>query len=176
MRVTRRDATGRIGQVRKTYKLFIGGASRARSRAAPTRSDAEGQYVANAARPRARTCATPSSPPAAQPSWAARTAYNRGQVLYRDRRDDGGPRPQFIDELSRSPGRHRAAAGRRSTRAIDRLVWYAGWADKLAQVLGAANPVAGPFFNFSVPEPTGVVAVLAPQEPRCSGWSASSPR
>jgi acyl-CoA reductase-like NAD-dependent aldehyde dehydrogenase len=97
---------------------------------------------------------------AAQPKWAAATAYNRGQVLYRLAEMVESRTAEFA-ELS--TGRDEVE------RAIDRIVWYAGWADKLPQVLGGSNPVAGPYFNFSVPEPTGVVAVLAPDDPPLLG-------
>jgi acyl-CoA reductase-like NAD-dependent aldehyde dehydrogenase len=96
----------------------------------------------------------------AQPGWAAATAYNRGQVLYR------------LAEMLEARTAEFAAvcSGKKEVEAaIDRVVWYAGWADKLAQVIGSANPVAGPYFNFTVPEPTGVVAVLAPDEPALGG-------
>ena len=96
------------------------------------------------------------------PGWSGRTAYNRGQVLYRVAEVMEGRRPQFVDAVRQGEGGTAAAAGRAVDAAIDRLVWYAGWADKITQVVGNANPVAGPFFNLSTPEPTGVVAVLAP--------------
>ncbi len=97
---------------------------------------------------------------AAQPGWAGATAYNRGQVLYR------------LAEMVESRVAELAelcTGSEEVERAVDRVVWYAGWADKLPQVLGGSNPVAGPYFNFTVPEPTGVVAVLAPQEPPLLG-------
>jgi acyl-CoA reductase-like NAD-dependent aldehyde dehydrogenase len=96
--------------------------------------------------------------------WSGRTAYNRGQVLYRVAEILEDRRPQFTDAVGRSEGLAKKAADAVVDAAVDRLVWYAGWADKVAQVVGNANPVAGPFFNLSSPEPTGVVAVLAPQE------------
>jgi acyl-CoA reductase-like NAD-dependent aldehyde dehydrogenase len=96
------------------------------------------------------------------PGWSGRTAYNRGQVLYRVAEVMEDRRPQFVDAVRQGEGGTAAAAGRAVDAAIDRLVWYAGWADKITQVVGNANPVAGPFFNLSTPEPTGVVAVLAP--------------
>ena len=103
---------------------------------------------------------------AAQRGWAAKTAYNRGQVLYRVAELMEGRRPQFEQELADvgadDPAREVSAA-------IDRWVWYAGWSDKIGQVLGGANPVAGPYFNFSVPEPTGVVGIVAPDEPPLLG-------
>ena len=96
--------------------------------------------------------------------WSAATAYNRGQVLYRIAEVMEGRREQFISEVSDSEGVSSRKAGAHVDAAIDRWVWYAGWADKYAQVIGNTNPVAGPFFNFSVPEPTGVVAAVAPQD------------
>jgi acyl-CoA reductase-like NAD-dependent aldehyde dehydrogenase len=98
------------------------------------------------------------------PGWSARTAYNRGQVLYRIAEVMEDRRPQFVQAVVQSEGLSADAAERVVDDAVDRLVWYAGWADKVAQVVGGANPVAGPFFNLSSPEPTGVVAVLAPQQ------------
>ena len=142
--------------VRKTYKLFIGGAF-PRSESGRT-YEAEGQNVARASRKDARDAVVAARK--AQPGWAAATAYNRGQVLYR------------IAEMMENRTADLAAvcSGKKEVEAaIDRVVWYAGWADKLAQVLGSSNPVAGPYFNFSFPEPTGVVAVLAPEEPALGG-------
>ena len=142
--------------VRKTYKLFIGGEfPRSESGRA---YEAEGQNVARASRKDVRDAVRAAR--AAQPKWAALTAYNRGQVLYR------------VAEMVEA--RHgdfaRLSSGEEEVdRSVDRLVWYAGWADKLAQVLGSSNPVAGPYFNFTVPEPTGVVGVLAPEEPPLLG-------
>jgi acyl-CoA reductase-like NAD-dependent aldehyde dehydrogenase len=98
------------------------------------------------------------------PGWSGRTAYNRGQVVYRVAEVMEDRRAQFVKALRQGEGGTAAAAGKVLDASIDRLVWYAGWADKLTQVVGNANPVAGPFFNLSTPEPTGVVAVLAPQE------------
>jgi acyl-CoA reductase-like NAD-dependent aldehyde dehydrogenase len=142
--------------VKKTYKLYIGGAF-PRSESGRTYL-AEGQNVAKASRKDARDAVVAAR--AAFPKWAGATAYNRGQVLYR------------IAEMMES--RHADLAATCSgaaevDRAIDRFVWYAGWADKLAQAIGSSNPVAGPYFNFTVPEPTGVVAVLAPEEPPLVG-------
>ena len=98
------------------------------------------------------------------PGWSAATAYNRGQVLYRVAELLEGRRGQFVEEVAAGEGLSRSKAEAAVDAAIDRWVWYAGWSDKIAQVQGSANPVAGPYFNFSVPEPTGVVAVLAPQD------------
>jgi acyl-CoA reductase-like NAD-dependent aldehyde dehydrogenase len=142
--------------VKKTYKLYIGGAF-PRSESGRTYL-AQEQNVARASRKDLRDAVRAAR--AAQPKWAAQTAYNRGQVLYRlaemleTRRADLASVCSGLDEVDRS---------------IDRVVWYAGWSDKLAQVLGSANPVAGPYFNFTVPEPTGVVGILAPEEPALAG-------
>jgi acyl-CoA reductase-like NAD-dependent aldehyde dehydrogenase len=151
--------------VRKTYKLYIGGAfPRSESGHSYVVSDAKGKFVANAAlasRKDARDAVVAAR--SAFPGWAARTAYNRGQVVYRIAEVVEDRRPQFVDALQSSEGLTSRQASGALDAAVDRLVWYAGWADKLTQVIGNANPVAGPFFNLSTPEPTGVVAVLAPQ-------------
>jgi acyl-CoA reductase-like NAD-dependent aldehyde dehydrogenase len=142
--------------VRKTYKLFVGGAF-PRSESGRT-YEAEGQNVARGSRKDARDAVKAAR--AAQSKWASATAYNRGQVLYR--------LAEMVE--SRAAELAELCTGRDEVeRTIDRIVWYAGWADKLPQVLGGTNPVAGPYFNFSVPEPTGVVAVLAPDEPPLLG-------
>jgi acyl-CoA reductase-like NAD-dependent aldehyde dehydrogenase len=142
--------------VRKTYKLFIDGAF-PRSESGRTYL-AEGQNVARASRKDARDAVRAAR--GAQPGWAAATPYNRGQVLYR------------VAEMMEARAGDLAAvcSGKQEVEgAIDRVVWYAGWADKLAQVLGSSNPVAGPYFNFTFPEATGVVALLAPDEPALGG-------
>ncbi len=156
-------ADGRIG-VRKTYKLFIGGAfPRSESgRSYPVRTPG-GDLLAHAARASrkdARDAVVAARAAAAK--WTAATAYNRGQVLYRVAEMLEGRAAQFAAEVAEAEGTSGKAAARAVAAAIDRWVWYAGWPDKVAQVTGSANPVAGPYFNFSVPEPTGVVAVLAP--------------
>jgi acyl-CoA reductase-like NAD-dependent aldehyde dehydrogenase len=152
--------------VRKTYKLFIGGEfPRSESGHSYVVNDTRGRFVANAAlatRKDARDAVQAARK--AFPGWSGRTAYNRGQVLYRVAEVMEDRRPQFVAAVRQSEGLGAAAAGRALDVSIDRLVWYAGWADKLTQVVGNANPVAGPFFNLSTPEPTGVVAVIAPQE------------
>ena len=113
----------------------------------------------------ARTPATRSSPPAARVNgWSGATAYNRGQVLYRIAELLEGRRAQFVDEIVAHEGVSRGGGPPQVDEAIDRWVWYAGWADKYVQVAGNGNPVAGPYFNISVPEPTGVVAIIAPQD------------
>ena len=148
-------------EVRKTYKLFVGGAfPRSESgRSYPVRS-VDGEFLANAAlasRKDVRDAVRAAR--AAFPKWAGATAYNRGQILYRIAEMLEGRRDQFVAEV-------RAAGDDESTvdEAVDRWVWYAGWADKFAQVHGAANPVAGPYFNLSTPEPTGVVGIVAPPD------------
>jgi acyl-CoA reductase-like NAD-dependent aldehyde dehydrogenase len=152
--------------VRKTYKLYIGGSfPRSESGHSYVVNDAKGKFLANAAlasRKDARDAVVAAR--SALSGWAARTAYNRGQVVYRVAEVMEDRRPQFVDALVASEGLTSRQASSALDTAIDRLVWYAGWADKLTQVVGNANPVAGPFFNLSTPEPTGVVAVLAPQE------------
>ena len=142
--------------VKKTYKLYIGGAF-PRSESGRT-YEAQGQNVARGSRKDARDAVRAAR--AAQAGWAGATAYNRGQVLYRLAEMVEARVSEFAELCS---GRDEVE------RAIDRIVWYAGWADKLPQVLGGTNPVAGPYFDFTVPEPTGVVAVLAPDEPPLLG-------
>jgi acyl-CoA reductase-like NAD-dependent aldehyde dehydrogenase len=152
--------------VRKTYKLYIGGAfPRSESGHSYVVNDTKGTFVANAAlasRKDARDAVTAARK--AFPGWSGRTAYNRAQILYRVAEIMEDRRPQFVQAVVQSEGLSASKAERVVDEAIDRLVWYAGWADKITQVVGGANPVAGPFFNLSTPEPTGVVAVLAPQE------------
>ena len=152
--------------VRKTYKLYVNGAfPRSESGRTYEVTDAKGHFVANAAwasRKDARDAVVAAR--AAFPKWAAATAYNRGQVLYRVAEVMEGRHGQFCEEVSHGEGLSGAKARAAVDAAIDRWVWYAGWTDKLAAVLGGANPVAGPYFDFSTPEPTGVVAVLAPQQ------------
>jgi len=156
---------GRI-DVRKTYKLYIGGAfPRSESGYSYEVADAKGRFVANAAlasRKDARDAVVAAR--AAFKGWSGRTAYNRAQILYRVAEVMEDRRPQFVEAVRRSEGLTPARAGKVVDEAIDRLVWYAGWADKITQVTGSANPVAAPYFNLTSPEPTGVVAVLAPQE------------
>ncbi|REE96326.1 aldehyde dehydrogenase family protein [Thermomonospora umbrina] len=152
--------------VRKTYKLFIGGAfPRSESGRSYVVNDAKGDFLANASlasRKDARDAVVAARK--AFGGWSGRTAYNRGQILYRVAEMLEGRRAQFVDEL-RAQGLAKGAASAEVDAAVDRWVWYAGWADKLGAVAGSANPVAGPFFNFSTPEPTGVVAVVAPDSP-----------
>jgi acyl-CoA reductase-like NAD-dependent aldehyde dehydrogenase len=153
--------------VPKTYKLYIGGKfPRSESGRSYEVLAANGDFLANAAlasRKDARDAVVAAR--AAQPGWAGATAYNRAQVLYRIAELLEGRRAQFVEELAASEGVSAAVAGRQVDEAIDTWVWYAGWCDKFVQVAGSGNPVAGPFFNLSVPEPTGVVAIIAPQGP-----------
>ena len=156
---------GRLA-VRKTYKLYIGGAfPRSESGRSFEVTGAGGGFLANAAlasRKDARDAVVAARK--AFPGWSGATAYNRGQVLYRVAEVLEGRRAQFADEVRLAVGGSHKSAFAEVDAAVDRWVWYAGWSDKLAQVRGGANPVAGPYFNFSLPEPTGVVAVLAPQD------------
>jgi acyl-CoA reductase-like NAD-dependent aldehyde dehydrogenase len=145
----------RIG-VKKTYKLYIGGEF---PRSESGRSyEAEGANVARASRKDLRDAIRAAR--AALPGWAGRTAYNRGQILYR---------MAEMMEARRALLAGLCEGDAEVDAAIDRMVWYAGWADKIAQVLGSSNAVAGPYFNFTVPEPTGVVGVLAPEAPALAG-------
>jgi acyl-CoA reductase-like NAD-dependent aldehyde dehydrogenase len=148
-------------EVRKTYKLYIGGQfPRSESgRTMPAEAD-DGSLVAHvamASRKDVRDAVVAAR--SAQASWAARTAYNRGQILYRIAEILEGRRSQLVTELGRGGSDQ---PDQEVDASIDRWVWYAGWCDKYAQVLGSANPVAGPYFNFTVPEPTGVVGVVLP--------------
>ncbi|MFF3483718.1 aldehyde dehydrogenase family protein [Streptomyces sp. NPDC002701] len=161
-------------RVFKTYKLYVGGKfPRSESgrvyevTAAPSAADAAGKgtWLANA--PRASRKDARDAVVAARKAfggWSGATAYNRGQVLYRVAEMLEGRRHQFVHEVADAEGLSKSKAAEQVEATIDRWVWYAGWTDKIAQVVGGGNPVAGPFFNLSTPEPTGVVAVLAPQE------------
>lgn len=152
--------------VRKTYKLYVGGAfPRSESGRTYVVSDAKGKFLANAShasRKDARDAVQAARK--AFPGWTSKTPYNRGQVVYRVAEVLEGRRAQFVDEVQSSEGVSKRVAEAAVDLSVDRLVWYAGWADKIAQVVGGTNPVAAPYFNFSVPEPTGVVAVIAPQQ------------
>jgi acyl-CoA reductase-like NAD-dependent aldehyde dehydrogenase len=152
--------------VRKTYKLYIGGAfPRSESGRSYEVTDSKGHFLANAAwasRKDARDAVVAAR--GAFATWSGTTAYNRGQVLYRVAEVMEGRHAQFVDEVERGEGLSASRARAAVDAAIDRWVWYAGWTDKLAAVVGGANPVAGPYFDFSLPEPSGVVAVLAPQQ------------
>lgn len=157
--------------VKKTYKLFIGGKfPRSESgRYLPAKS-AKGEHLdnyAHASRKDFRDAVVAAR--AAADGWAKATAYNRGQILYRAAEMLQNRAGELVHEISRSTGQSSAKAKREVTAAIDRLVHFAGWTDKYAQVFGSVNPVASPHFNFTTPEPTGVVVVLAPDEPSLLG-------
>jgi acyl-CoA reductase-like NAD-dependent aldehyde dehydrogenase len=158
--------------VLKTYKLYIGGAfPRSESGRSYVVTDHKGRFLANAAlasRKDARDAVGAARK--AFTGWSAATPYNRGQVLYRVAELMEGRRAQFAAEVRAAEGLGARQAENMVDAAIDRWVWYAGWTDKIAQVRGASNPVAGPYFNFSLPEPTGVVAVLAPQASSLLGF------
>lgn len=151
--------------VPKTYKLYIGGKfPRSESGRTYEVATADGGFLANVAqgsRKDARDAVVAAR--AAQAGWAGATAYNRGQVIYRIAELLEGRRAQFVDEISSTEGVSAAEASAQVDAAIDTWVWYAGWADKYAQIAGNGNPVSGPYFNLSVPDPTGVVAIVAPQ-------------
>ncbi|MER6107458.1 aldehyde dehydrogenase family protein [Streptomyces hirsutus] len=150
----------------KTYKLYVGGKfPRSESGRVFEVTDSGGNWLANAplsSRKDARDAVVAARK--AFGGWAGATAYNRGQVLYRVAEMLEGRREQFASEVADAEGLSQAQAAAQVDAAVDRWVWYAGWTDKIAQIVGGGNPVAGPFFNLSSPEPTGVVAVLAPQE------------
>ncbi len=150
----------------KTYKLYVGGKfPRSESGRVYEVTDAKGTWLANAplsSRKDARDAVVAARK--AFGAWSGATAYNRGQILYRIAEMLEGRRDQYVREVGEAEGLSRSKAAAQVDAAIDRWVWYAGWTDKIAQVVGGGNPVAGPFFNLSSPEPTGVVAVLAPQE------------
>ncbi|HEY4267690.1 MAG TPA: aldehyde dehydrogenase family protein [Galbitalea sp.] len=151
--------------VPKTYKLYIGGKfPRSESGRTYEVATAKGAFLANAAkasRKDARDAVVAAR--AAVAGWSSATGYNRGQVLYRIAELLEGRRAQFVDEIVSSEGVSTAVASRQVDSAIDVWIWYAGWADKYVQVAGNGNPVSGPYFNLSTPEPTGVVAIVAPQ-------------
>ena len=155
----------RIG-VRKTYKLYIGGQfPRTESGRAYEILDASGELLANASRGTRKDIRDAvRAARNAQAGWAAKTAYNRSQILYRIAELMEGRHDQFVAEVRAAEGVSAVRAARAVDAAIDRWVWYAGWADKYPQVIGTVNPVAGSYFNFSVPEPTGVVGIIAPEE------------
>ncbi|MEU6327391.1 Aldehyde dehydrogenase family protein [Streptomyces sp. 2112.3] len=152
--------------VLKTYKLYVGGKfPRSESGRVYEVTDSKGAWLANAplaSRKDARDAVVAARK--AFGGWSGATAYNRGQILYRVAEMLEGRRDQFTAEVAAAEGLSKAKATAQVDAAIDRWVWYAGWSDKVAQIAGAANPVAGPYFNLSAPEPTGVVAVLAPQD------------
>ena len=155
---------GRL-EVAKTYKLFVGGAfPRSESARSYPVTDAKGRLLAHASlASRKDVRDAVSAARSAFPGWSGATAYNRGQVLYRVAEMLQSRHDAFVDDVVAAEGGNRRKAAALVDAAIDRWVWYAGWTDKIASVLGSVNPVAGPYVNWSAPEPTGVVAVLAPQ-------------
>ncbi|MCP3818971.1 aldehyde dehydrogenase family protein [Streptomyces sp. A3M-1-3] len=156
---------GRLS-VFKTYKLYVGGKfPRSESGRVYEVTDSKGNWLANAplsSRKDARDAVVAARK--AFGGWSGATAYNRGQILYRIAEMLEGRRDQFVREVAEAEGLSKPKAAALVDAAIDRWVWYAGWTDKIGQVAGGANPVAGPYFNLSTPEPTGVVTILAPQE------------
>ena len=153
-------------EVRKTHKLFVGGAfPRSESGRTYEATNSQGEFLANvakASRKDARDAVLAAR--TGFNSWSKATAYNRGQVLYRIAEVMEGRKDQFINDIQDAEAVSAKKATNQTDQAIDRVLWYAGWADKYAQVLGNTNPVSGPFFNFSIPEPTGVVAAVAPAD------------
>ncbi|WP_327168673.1 aldehyde dehydrogenase family protein [Streptomyces subrutilus] len=150
----------------KTYKLYVGGKfPRSESGRVYEVTDAKGKWLANAplsSRKDARDAVVAARK--AFGGWSGATAYNRGQILYRVAEMLEGRREQFVREVGEAEGLSKSKAAAVVDAAVDRWVWYAGWTDKIGQIVGGANPVAGPYFNLSTPEPTGVVAVVAPQD------------
>ncbi|MFF9017816.1 aldehyde dehydrogenase family protein [Streptomyces sp. NPDC014870] len=150
----------------KTYKLYVGGKfPRSESGRVYEVSDSKGNWLANvplSSRKDARDAVVAARK--AFGGWSGATAYNRGQILYRIAEMLEGRRDQFVREVADAEGLSKSKAAAVVDAAIDRWVWYAGWTDKIAQIVGGANPVAGPYFNLSTPEPTGVVTVVAPQD------------
>jgi acyl-CoA reductase-like NAD-dependent aldehyde dehydrogenase len=157
--------------VRRTPKLFIGGKfPRSESGRSYEVVAADGSFLAQAAlasRKDGRDAVVAAR--SAQPGWASATAYNRGQVLYRVAELLEGRRDQLVAEVADGEGLSVTDAQAQVDASIDRLVWYAGWSDKITVIDGAQNPVAGPYFSFTTPEPTGVVAAFAPETPSLLG-------
>jgi acyl-CoA reductase-like NAD-dependent aldehyde dehydrogenase len=153
--------------VKKTYKLYIGGKfPRSESGRYLSAKSAAGEHLDNyshASRKDFRDAVVAAR--AAEGGWSKATAYNRGQILYRAAEMLQNRAAELVTEIARSTGVSAATAKREVTLAIDRLVHFAGWTDKYQQVFGSVNPVASSHFNFTTPEPVGVVAVLAPDEP-----------
>jgi acyl-CoA reductase-like NAD-dependent aldehyde dehydrogenase len=154
--------------IRKTYKLYIGGAfPRSESGRSYEAVGVDGSLLARAARASRKDLRDAvRSARGAFRGWAGKLASNRGQILYRVAELMEGRRAQFEDEVGRAGS---PDARREVDVAVDRWVWYAGWSDKVHHILGTVNPVAGPYFNFTIPEPTGVVGVVAPEEPPLLG-------
>jgi acyl-CoA reductase-like NAD-dependent aldehyde dehydrogenase len=151
--------------VRKTYKLYVGGEfPRSESGRSYVIRGADGTPLANAVRSSRKDVRDAvRTARGAFAGWSGKTAMNRGQVLYRVAELMEGRRAQFVDEVATAEGLAAARAETAVDRAIDRWVWYAGWADKITQILGSVNPVGASYFDFTIPEPTGVVGVVAPE-------------
>ena len=161
--------TGNI-PITKTYKLFIDGAF-PRSESGRTFSvvNPQGELIANASQASRKDLREAvRAARSAQNTWASRTAYNRGQILYRVAEMIESRKAEFLD-LLKSGGVNSRTATREVEESIQRWVWYAGWSDKYSQIIGSVNPVSGPYFNFTVPEPTGVVGIVPPSEPSLLG-------
>ena len=157
---TAKSGNGRV-EVRKTYKLFINGEFVRSGSGRAYRFDGN-VNIPRGSRKDLRDAVRAAR--GAVSGWAARTAMNRGQILYRAAEMLDGRRAQFVELLGSARAAHKEVDD-----AVEALVWYAGWTDKLAQVIGATNPVSGPYFNFTIPEPTGVVGIVAPEEPALVG-------
>jgi len=157
--------------VKKTYKLFINGAfPRTESGRTYEVKSAKGVFIANpclASRKDLKDAVVAAR--GAQPGWNKASAYNKGQILYRIAEMLEGRRAQFVDEIILTTGDTKLKADKEVTDCVDRLVWYAGWSDKLSSLSGALNPVAGPYYNFTVPESMGVIAAIAPETPSLLG-------
>ena len=157
--------------VKKTYKLFINGAfPRTESGRTYEIKSAKGVFIANpclASRKDLKDAVVAAR--AAQSGWNKASAYNKGQILYRIAEMLEGRRAQFVNEIILVTGVTKVKAEKEVTDSVDRLVWYAGWSDKLSSLSGALNPVAGPYYNFTVPESMGVIAAIAPEVPSLLG-------
>jgi acyl-CoA reductase-like NAD-dependent aldehyde dehydrogenase len=157
--------------VNKTYKLFIGGAfPRSESGRVYEIKGANKKFIANPSlAPRKDLRDAVVAAKAAQPGWANATAFNRGQILYRIAEIMEGRSEQFVDEICALEGVTNKVAKSQVEAAIDTWVWYSGWCDKLSSVTGSLNQVSGPFYNFTTPEPLGVVAIFAENKPSLLG-------
>ena len=157
--------------VKKTYKLFINGAfPRSESGRTYEIKSAKGVFIANpclASRKDLKDAVVAAR--TAQSGWNKASAYNKGQILYRIAEMLEGRRGQFVEEIVLVTGATKSKAEKEVTDSVDRLVWYAGWSDKLSSLSGALNPVAGPYYNFTVPESMGVIAAIAPEAPSLLG-------
>lgn len=161
--------TERLG-VNKTYKLYVGGEfPRSESGRSYPAIDVDGKVVARVAHASRKDLRDAvRSARAALPGWAGRSGYSRGQIIYRVAEMVEDRAASFVEQLGLR-GHPRRQSQRQVAATIDRLVWYAGWCDKFAQVFGNLNPVSGPYFNISTPEPTGVVGIVAPADPALLG-------